>query len=142
MNTLPTTGLANIDRLFDRIFSPIARADDEAYVFSPKVDVKQKKDHYTIEADLPGVKKEDVNVSLEDGVLSISATTSSEKDEKNEDEKIIRKERFYGSFHRSFYVGKETSADKLQAKFENGVLKITLPYTETQTEKRIQVDVK
>lgn len=141
MNLFPSTRFADIDRIFDRFFAPASSASEGENFFAPKVDIKQKKDRYKIEAELPGVKKEDLTVELNKGVLSISATMSSESEEKD-DERIIRQERVYGSFARSFYVGEDVNAEKLQAEFKNGVLHIELPFTESKKPDPVKVAIK
>ena len=141
MSLLPSTRFSDIDRLFDRFFAPAGRSSDAKSIFAPKVDIKQKKDRYTIEAELPGVKKDDVNVELSNGVLSISASMSSETKEEDE-EKIIRQERVYGSFERSFYVGEDVEANKLKAEFKDGVLHIELPFTKSKKVEPVKVAIK
>jgi len=82
--------------------------------------------------DLPGVKKEDVQAELKNGYLTVTASTDSKKEEKEKDGAYIRRERYTGSFRRSFYVGKEVTLEDIRAKFENGVLKIDVPKKEAK----------
>ena len=92
-----------------------------------KSDVKDAGDHFELSMDLPGFNKEDVKIQLNKGVLTIEATTGYDKDDKDEDGKYIRKERFRGSCKRSFYVGETLKEEDIKAKFGNGVLSIDVP---------------
>ncbi len=92
-----------------------------------KSDVKDAGDHYELTMDLPGFRKEDVKIQLKDGVLSFEASTSSQKDEKDEDGKYLRQERFQGTCTRSFYVGDGVREEDIKAKFDNGILKVSVP---------------
>ncbi len=96
-----------------------------------KTDVKEHEDHYEILVDLPGFKKEDVRVQLNDGYLTISAEKNLEKNkEEKETGRYIRQERYYGSMSRSFYVGEEIRQEQIKAAFDSGVLRITVPKVE------------
>ena len=90
-------------------------------------DVKDSDKGYEVTMNMPGVKKEDVKAELKDGYLTVSAETNTRKDEKDEDGKYIRRERYAGSTSRSFYVGDGVKNDEVHAKFENGVLKLSIP---------------
>ena len=92
-----------------------------------RTDVKQKDGNYELEMELPGFKKDDVQLSLENGYLNIRAAHNDNKDEKDKDGKIVRKERYTGAVERSFYVGDNITEDDVHAKFEDGMLLITLP---------------
>lgn len=92
-----------------------------------KADIKETKDGYLVDAELPGVDKKDISVEYKNNILTISAKKSEEKNEKKED--YIRKERVYGDFKRSFNVD-NVKEDLIKAKFENGVLNIELPKDE------------
>ena len=92
-----------------------------------KTDVKENKTSYELDIDLPGYKKEDIQAELKDGYLTISAATKNEKDEKDDSGRYIRRERFYGSSSRSFYVGDAVSQEEIKAKFEDGILKVSVP---------------
>ena len=94
-----------------------------------KTDIKETKDNYLIEMDLPGYSKENINLSLKDGYLTISANVEKETNE-NEEEKYVRQERFYGECSRSFYVGDDLTEEDINAEFKNGILKITIPKKE------------
>ncbi len=95
-----------------------------------KTDIKDQKDHYELDVDLPGCKKEDISLTLSDGYLNIAAQKGLGKEEKNKEGKLIRQERYSGSMARSFYVGEGVKEEDIGAKFENGVLRITVPKKE------------
>lgn len=107
-----------------------------------KTDIKEKKDKYLVEVDLPGFSKENINLSLKSGYLEISAKM--EKDDKNEEEKYVRRERFYGECSRSFYVGEDITEEDIKAEFKNGILKIDIPKKETKDTKKEtkQIEIK
>ena len=93
-----------------------------------KTDVKETDAGYEVDIDLPGFKKDEVNVKLEDGYITISAAKGLDKDEKDKKNgKYIRRERYAGSMSRSFYVGDGISQKDIHAKYESGILRLTLP---------------
>ena len=98
-----------------------------------KTDIKEKKDKYIIEMDLPGYEKQNINLSLKDGYLSVTAKVENEKNEED-DEKFVRRERFFGECSRSFYVGEGLTEEDIQAEFKNGILKIDVPKKEEKKE--------
>ena len=108
-----------------------------------RTDIKEKKDKYLVDIDLPGYEKEDIKIEIEDGYLTIHATTESHKEEKEEG-KFVRKERYVGSCSRSFYVGEEVNDEDIKATFKNGTLKLEIPKKEEKKElpekKYIQID--
>ena len=95
-------------------------------------DIKENDNDYELTMNLPGVKKEDVTADLKDGYLTIHATSNQNKDEKDEDGKYIRRERYSGSCNRSFYVGDAVTEEDIKANFENGTLKMTIPKKEAK----------
>ena len=97
-----------------------------------KTDIKEKDNEYEVDIELPGFKKEDVKAELKDGYLTISAAKNVNNDEKKEDGKYIRKERFSGNVSRSFYVGEDMTQEDIHAKFEDGMLKLTVPKKEAK----------
>jgi len=92
-----------------------------------KTDVKETEDSFMIEMDLPGFKKEDVKAQVKDGYLVIEAVKNADTEEKEENGKYIRRERFYGTCKRSFYVGEQLTEEDIKAKFEDGVLTLCFP---------------
>ena len=95
-----------------------------------RTDVKDTASAYEIEIELPGVKKENVKAELKNGYLTITASTGSNKEEKQENGTYISRARYAGTCSRSFYVGDEMKQEDIKAKFEDGVLKITVPKKE------------
>ena len=93
-----------------------------------KTDVRETDDSYEVDIDLPGFKKDEVNAQLHDGYITISAAKGLDKDEKDKKTgKYIRRERYAGSLMRSFYVGDAVSEEDIHAKYEDGILKLSLP---------------
>ena len=100
-----------------------------------KTDVRETDNSYELDIDLPGFKKEDVSLKLDSGYLTISASKGLEKDEKEKkDGKYIRRERYEGQCSRSFYVGDGVQAKDVNAKFEDGILKVSVPKAAPQVE--------
>lgn len=91
-----------------------------------RTDIKDKGDHFELEADLPGVKKEDIAVDIDGDCLTISAQRDSQREEKNEQEQYVRRERSYGSYRRSFDIS-NVKSEEISGSYENGVLKLVLP---------------
>ncbi len=99
-----------------------------------RTDIKESDEGYEIDMDLPGFATEDVKAELKDGYLTVSASHSEEKEEKDEENHYIRKERFSGSYRRSFYVGDAVTQDDIKAKYTDGVLSVTVPKIEKKPE--------
>ena len=95
-----------------------------------KTDIREKDDNYEVSIDLPGFKKDQINVKLEDGYMTISATKDHDTEKKDHHGKIIRQERYAGSMQRSFYVGDSVKVEDVKAKFEDGVLRLSIPKKE------------
>ena len=92
-----------------------------------KTDVREKEDGYEIDMDLPGFKKDQVELTLENGYLTVTANKGFDKDEKDKQGRMIRQERYAGSMQRSFYVGQNMTEEDVKARFEDGVLHLNLP---------------
>ena len=92
-----------------------------------KTDVRETDGTYELDIDLPGFKKEDITAELKDGYLTISASKGINKDEKDKEGRYIRQERYSGTCSRSFYVGEGIAQDEIHAKFEDGILKLSVP---------------
>ena len=92
-----------------------------------KTDVREKEDGYEIDMDLPGFKKDQVELNLENGYLTVTANKGFDKDEKDDKGRMIRQERYAGSMQRSFYVGQNMTEEDVKAHFEDGVLHLNLP---------------
>ena len=99
-----------------------------------KTDVKEVEGGYEVDVDLPGCKKENVTMQLQDGYLTIQAVRSHTNDESGQNGRYVRRESFSGTCARSFYVGEDVKKEDIHAKFEDGVLKITLPRAEAKKE--------
>ena len=95
-----------------------------------KTDVKETENSYELDMDMPGFEKGDIKAELKNGYLTISASSHKDNDEKDNDGKYIRRERYSGSCSRSFYVGEDVKQEDIKAKFENGILKVTVPKKE------------
>lgn len=98
-----------------------------------KTDIKEKKDKYLIDVELPGYEKENIKLELEDGYLTVQAETDTSNEEKEEGQ-FVRKERYIGSCSRSFYVGEDVEIEDIKANFKNGMLKIEIPKKEEKKE--------
>ena len=108
-----------------------------------KTDVREVENRYEVDIDLPGFKKDEVNVDLKDGYLTVSAGKELDKDEKDKKGKMLRQERYSGSCSRSFYVGEDITVEDISAKYEDGILRITVPKKEekkAEPKKSIQID--
>ena len=92
-----------------------------------KTDVKETEDGYEVIVDLPGFKKDEIGVELENGYLNISASKGLDKDETDKKGKYIRKERYGGSCQRSFYVGEDLKVEDIKANFKHGILSLSVP---------------
>lgn len=134
------TDLRNeIDRLFE---SPLAEIGRSARLFSgwtPSLDLYEDKDNLVVKVEVPGMKREDIDVSLHEGCLSVSGERKSE--EKHQDAEMYRTERFFGRFQRTVALPTPVAADKVKAQYQDGILTITLPKTEEAKPKRIDVNV-
>lgn len=149
MNTLmhsPRNGLLrpwnrDFDNLFEGFLRP-ARWTEEAVSegLVPVLDVIERDNEFVVKAEMPGVKKDEIEVSLENGVLTIGAETSSETVEKDGD-RVIRQERSYGKYVRSLRIGKEINEAKIKASYKDGVLELILPKAEAAKPKKISVGV-
>lgn len=116
----PTHELANIDK---RLYGKNAQ-------HMMATDVKENETDYELEMNLPGFKKDQISVKLEDGYMTISASKDHDQEKKDKQGRIIRQERYAGSMQRSFYVGEGVKTEDVKAKFEDGVLKLSIPKKE------------
>ena len=97
-----------------------------------KTDVKETDTSYEVDIDLPGFKKDEINAQLDNGYLTISAAKGLDKDEKDKKGKYIRKERYAGAMSRSFYVGEGVTQEDIKAKYEDGILRLSVPKKEAK----------
>ena len=108
-----------------------------------KTDIREHDTGYELDVDLPGFKKDEINIELENGYLTISAAKGLDKDEQDKKGKYIRKERYAGAMQRSFYVGDAVTEEDVKAKFEDGILKLSIPKKdakEVETKKTIAIE--
>ena len=104
-----------------------------------KIDVKEDDAAYTVHAEVPGVPKEDINVSIDGNVVSLRAEVR-QHDEKKEGEKVLRSERYFGAVARSFQLPVDVDATQAKAKYDNGVLTLTLPKKQGNKTQRLTID--
>ena len=127
-----------IDRLFD---SPLSAVTEGTQPFLsgwlPAVDLFQDKDNITVRAELPGMKKEEIDISLHDGALTLSGERKAEQ--KYEEAEVCRSERFLGRFHRTLPLPSVVNAEKVKASYKDGILTVTLPKAEEAKPKQIEV---
>jgi len=127
------------ENFFEGFFRPVRRGG-ESEALTPAVDVIERANEFVVKADLPGIKKEDIQITLQDSVLSISAVTETESEEK-QGERVIRRERRYGKFLRTMQLGQDIDEAKVKASFDNGVLELTLPKKAEVQPKKVTVPI-
>jgi HSP20 family protein len=123
--------------IFRRMFRPV-RWEGETAAPEIKVDVEETDKAYVVKAEIPGVKKEDIDVQIDDNVVSIRAESKREK-KVEEKGKVIREERYYGSMLRSFSLGYDVDQAEANAKYTDGILELTLPKKTTAAAKKLSV---
>lgn len=126
------------DSMFRRFMAPM-RADRSLDELDVRVDVVEKDGMFQVRADLPGVKKEDINVRIDGNLVQIDAETKGEKEFKGNGGKVLRSERYYGSVSRAFTLAQDVDEAAAKAKYENGVLTLELPKKATAATKRLTV---
>ncbi len=104
-----------------------------------KMDVREDDKAYTVHAEIPGVKKEDIHVSIDGNLVSISAEIKNEKDVK-EGEKVLRSERYYGKVSRSFKLAQDIDDNAANARYNDGVLELTLPKRQNSANRRLSIE--
>lgn len=134
--------LSDFDDLFQGFWSPARRGAQNSGSGSqtPAIDIHETETGYEVTAELPGVKKEDLAVSIKDGVLTINAETKYEHEEKKKG-RLIRQERRYGKFVRSMQLGNDVAEDDIKADYKDGVLHLILPKVEEKQPKQIDVNI-
>ena len=120
--------------------APTSRGDNGDRAIMPAIDVSETDHAYVVRAELPGVKKEDLDVTINDGVLTINAESRYEHTDK-EKGRMIRQERRYGKYVRSMRLGGEVDESKVSADYSDGILTLTLPKSEEVKPKKIDVKV-
>lgn len=137
----PFRELEEWERRFDDVFGrPLWRLPVEDRNWMPAVDVFEKEDKFVVKAELPGIKEEDIHVSVVGDALSIKGEKKTETEVKEQD--YYRSERSYGSFYRSIPIPSNVDADKIKASFEDGVLEVGLPKSAKVSPKKIAVSAK
>jgi HSP20 family protein len=140
MSLIPRNSIFDIDRLFNDSWPQWAESQGNTF-FAPRVDIKETDGHYEITAELPGVDKKDIHVHVKDGILTLEAETSQEDKEEKEG-KVIRQERRYGKFLRSFNLGQDVQESDIKASFKDGVLRLEAPKAIEQEVERRRIEVK
>ena len=128
-----------IGRLFESPLTELARTSQLLSGWTPALDLYEDKDNLYVRAELPGMKREQLEVTLHEGTLSISGERKSE--EKHADAGVSRTERFFGRFQRTVMLPTPVAGDKVKAAYKDGVLTVTLPKTEEAKPKQIEVNV-
>ncbi len=126
-----------MNELFNRAFGQRERGEPSARLWAPALDIAERKDAYLVKVELPGVKPEDLDISLEDGLLTVSGERQFTQE--SSDERYHRVERRYGAFRRSITLPSQVKADAIEASFDDGVLSITVPKAEEARPKKITV---
>jgi HSP20 family protein len=130
---------ADLDRLFDGLFTQTPSRGDLAPVFAPAVDIEETADEFVFKADLPGISQKDVKVNLMGDTLTISGERKQESETKNGG--MHRSERIYGAFERKFRLGTPVRSDKVKAQYKDGVLEVHVPKAEEAKLREVEVEV-
>lgn len=131
----------DLDRVFEGFFRPmrwVEEATTESVV--PAMDITERENEYVVRTDLPGVKKEDISVTMENGLLTIAAECKNETQEK-EGDRILRQERRYGRYARSLRLGTQIDEKGVKASYKDGVLELILPKAEAVKPRKISVEL-
>ncbi len=128
----------NFESTLRRFFSPVA-FDADAQSLKMRIDVAEQDNAYEVKADIPGVKKEDINVRIDGNVVQIDAEMKREKETKGNGDKVLRSERYYGTISRTFSLADDVDEAKAQAKYADGVLTLQLPKKTTAAARKLAV---
>lgn len=128
----------SFESMFRRFMAPM-RMDLEGPVMDMRVDVTEVDGLYKVRADLPGVKKDDINVRIDGNIVQIDAEVKEEKETKDRGGKVLRSERYHGAISRAFSVAQDVDDTKVSARFEDGVLTLELPKKATVASKKIAI---
>jgi HSP20 family protein len=126
------------DTALRRFFSPVALEPDTP-ALKMRVDVSEKDNAYEVKADIPGVKKEDINVRIDGNVVQIDAEVNREKESKGNGGKVLRSERYWGTISRTFSLAQDVDDSKVVAKYTDGVLTLELPKKASTASKKIAI---
>ena len=128
MRFVPNTWM---DNLADEVLKdPFFRKNNVPAVM--KTDIREREDGYLLDIELPGFKKEEIKMELEDGYLTIAAARTASNEERSEQGKLVRQERFSGSCTRTYFIGEEMNVEDIKARYENGELKVFVPKKDPQ----------
>ena len=136
----PFREMEDMFRQYSPFFARALRRSGEGAEWSPVADITETEKEYLIKAELPEVKKEDVKITLDNGVITIAGERRQEKEEKDANE--IRVESFYGTFSRSFSLPENIDAKAIAAEAKDGVLKVRIPKTKAAAPKKIAIEIK
>ncbi len=125
-----------VDSIFDQFFGR-GSDDDTSAVWAPRTDLSETDDAFRIRLDVPGMTKDDIAINLQNNTLTVSGERSSERQEDGEEH--VRVERAFGNFHRTFTLPDAVDPDRVEATYDEGVLTINVPKTETSTRRQIEI---
>jgi HSP20 family protein len=125
-----------VDSLFDRFFNRTGD-DDSSAVWAPQTDLVETDEDFQLRLDVPGMSKEDIDINLQNGTLTVSGERTSERTDEGED--YVRVERAFGNFHRTFTLPDAVDHENIEATYEDGVLSINVPKTEESTRRQIEI---
>jgi HSP20 family protein len=132
-------GWQDIDREFDRLMNwALGGTVPDTRATMPAMDWVEEKDHYRVTFDLPGLSKEDLELTYQEGVLTVKGARKHESEESKEG-RVVRQERFRGTFERTVRLPEKVDANRIEAKFQNGVLELTLPFLPEAKPHRLQI---
>ena len=141
MSLIPRGSLLDLDNMFEQMLSPSRGGGENTEgFFSPRIDVRETENGYEISAEMPGVSKDDINVTLEDGVLTLEAEVHREEKEEKEG-RVIRQERRYGKYMRSFNLGQDVNEEEIDANFKDGVLTLKAPKREAPQPRSQRIEI-
>jgi HSP20 family protein len=126
-----------VDSIFDRFFGQTSSSDGASAVWAPSTDLVETDGDYRLHLDVPGMSKEDISINVQNRTLTVSGERTAERTTENDD--LVRAERAFGSFHRTFTLPDAVDADSIEAKYDNGVLEIAVPKTEESTRRQIEI---
>ena len=139
MSLISRNNVFDIDRFFHDSWPQLVEPQAGTF-FAPRVDIREEDDHYEITAELPGVEKSDIHVHVKEGVLTLEAESTKE-DKEEKQGKVIRQERRYGKFMRSFNLGADVQESDIKASFKDGVLKLQAPKVVEKVQERRRIEV-
>lgn len=131
----------DFDRVFEGFFRPMRWVEEATTEnFVPAMDITERENEYVVRTDLPGVKKEDISITMENGLLTIAAECKNESEEK-EGDRLLRQERRYGRYARSLRLGTQIDEKGVKASYKDGVLELILPKAEAVKPRKISVEL-